>query len=720
MGRKFNRVRALLMMLILTFSVILTPFISASSVGAAEIQATGLSANDAKVAYTATDGTEADYTNKKFSEQLKAKVSYNFAIPDGVQLNAGDTATFEIPSNVKITDNDAITFNITGVDDPNTIVATGTTIEGSNKGIITFTDALKDTLFGRKGTLEFTATGTEKQTGTGSVADYVVVKAGWISHHEEGTNKPDTLGWQVGYNYKNEPIDNVTVTDQIGQYHHLKETVSTSDAADADLFNAHHGVKVTYADTGEVLPNYSVEVSADQQTITVKIPHIDRRIEVAYYTTITDWAKGSWYNHAAVTGTNSENGRGADGESSENNGEDSRTVTWGGSGALDGKDGTVTLTKSSASDKNHLLDGAQYSLYRADGTLIKSGLITGHDNDGDSVLDGVGVIKYVDLTSGSYYFVETNAPEGFKLDSKHLTFTINDDNPSAAISAQDQAIELTTITGTKTWNDQDNQDGLRPSEIKVNLLADGKLVQSQTVTAANNWQYTFSNLPKTSATGQAINYTVTEDAVANYSTAVNGYDLTNSYTPGKTSVTVTKAWNDQNNQDGIRPSEVLVQLYANGERAGEAVKLSAENNWTYTWADLALKRAGQTVKYTVNEVSVPAGYTASVSEQNGNIIITNSHTPTEGIVPPTPENHEPPKPNTPEHHEPPTPNQPHNPKAPKPNTPKTHQTPKQNESRSNHRLPSTGEQIDLWLLLAGGGLLMLANALLARKKTNEE
>ena len=39
-------------------------------------------------------------------------------------------------------------------------------------------------------------------------------------------------------------------------------------------------------------------------------------------------------------------------------------------------------------------------------------------------------------------------------------------------------------------------------------------------------------------------YTVTEDTVANYSTAIEGSTITNSYKPGKTSVTVTKKWVD--------------------------------------------------------------------------------------------------------------------------------------------------------------------------------
>ena len=48
-------------------------------------------------------------------------------------------------------------------------------------------------------------------------------------------------------------------------------------------------------------------------------------------------------------------------------------------------------------------------------------------------------------------------------------------------------------------------------------------------------------------------------------------------------VTVTKVWNDEKNQDGIRPTSVTVQLME-GERAiGEPVVLNADNGWSYTW-----------------------------------------------------------------------------------------------------------------------------------------
>ncbi|WP_156008984.1 Cna B-type domain-containing protein, partial [Streptococcus ruminantium] len=187
--------------------------------------------------------------------------------------------------------------------------------------------------------------------------------------------------------------------------------------------------------------------------------------------------------------------------------------------------------------------------------------------------------------------------------------------------------EKVSVPVTKTWNDNNDQDGKRPQSITVNLLADGKVVQSQEVTAANNWEYTFTDLPKY-ANGKEIVYTVTENAVEGYTTTYDKYNITNSYTPGQTSLTVTKAWDDKDNQDGKRPEAIQVQLYANDQKSGEVVTLTAANKWTHTWTGLAKKANKKDIVYTVKEVSKVEGYTTTVGTvENGNVTITNTYKP---------------------------------------------------------------------------------------------
>ena len=89
---------------------------------------------------------------------------------------------------------------------------------------------------------------------------------------------------------------------------------------------------------------------------------------------------------------------------------------------------------------------------------------------------------------------------------------------------------IVKVSGTKTWNDNNNQDGIRPSSITINLLANGQQVASKTVSASDNWKYSFNNLAAY-ANGKKITYTVTENAVAGYTSTIDGYNITNTHNP---------------------------------------------------------------------------------------------------------------------------------------------------------------------------------------------
>ena len=193
--------------------------------------------------------------------------------------------------------------------------------------------------------------------------------------------------------------------------------------------------------------------------------------------------------------------------------------------------------------------------------------------------------------------------------------------------------ETINISGTKTWEDKDNQDGIRPGSITVTLYDHlGNEVGETTATKETNWTYTFDNLPKY-ANGKEIKYTVKETSQINgYETIVKDFDITNKHTPETVSYKVTKVWNDNNNQDGIRPKSITVKLYKNG-KIEKTVTISAANNWTYTFENLPkYYDEGKPVIYEIVEDEVK-GYTSNVSqdketskdkkEYNG--IIINTH-----------------------------------------------------------------------------------------------
>ena len=209
----------------------------------------------------------------------------------------------------------------------------------------------------------------------------------------------------------------------------------------------------------------------------------------------------------------------------------------------------------------------------------------------------------------------TNGPD-YNLTNKHEPETVN-------------------ISGEKTWDDNNNQDGKRPQSITVKLMkqvegGQPEVKETKVVTKGQDdkWKYEFNNLPRYE-NGKLITYSIDEEAVTGYKKEVTGYNLKNSYTPGKTKVQVTKAWEDKDNQDGKRPASVTVKLLADGvEVPGKTLTLTATNNWTGSFTDLDEYKAGNKIVYTVKEEEVGNGYDSKVigSPEDGFKVINTRQT----------------------------------------------------------------------------------------------
>jgi hypothetical protein len=160
--------------------------------------------------------------------------------------------------------------------------------------------------------------------------------------------------------------------------------------------------------------------------------------------------------------------------------------------------------------------------------------------------------------------------------------------------------ETVSINGSKTWVDNNNAAGKRPDSIRIHLRADGEVAESRDVSSPD-WSWSFADKPKY-RNGKQIKYTVTEDAVLNYTASTSGYNITNTYTPGKRQVRVSKVWVDAGNADGIRPEFTTVRLLANGTDTGNTIRLSSAGGWTGTFDDLDIQSGGTDIEYTVEEV----------------------------------------------------------------------------------------------------------------------
>ncbi|MDY5742911.1 MAG: Cna B-type domain-containing protein, partial [Lachnospiraceae bacterium] len=111
-------------------------------------------------------------------------------------------------------------------------------------------------------------------------------------------------------------------------------------------------------------------------------------------------------------------------------------------------------------------------------------------------------------------------------DGHEIVYTVSEvkiDGYTTGISGtpQDGFTITNTITGkvsvpvTKKWI------GMSTDSIIVNLLADGKKIDSQKLSKGNHWQHTFKNLEQYK-NGKEIKYTVEEEKIFGYSATISG------------------------------------------------------------------------------------------------------------------------------------------------------------------------------------------------------
>ena len=177
--------------------------------------------------------------------------------------------------------------------------------------------------------------------------------------------------------------------------------------------------------------------------------------------------------------------------------------------------------------------------------------------------------------------------------------------------------EKTSVNVTKTWV------GTPAASVTIKLFADGTEKETVTLTAADNWTHTFSNLPKYAADGHEIVYTVDETPVTDYTKAIsgdaaNGFTITNTIT-GKVNIPVTKVW------VGPEASSAKVTLYADGVEK-DSVTLNAANNWVHVFANLDKYNNGTEIVYTVTEEPIANYDSAVTGDVATGFTVTNTNT----------------------------------------------------------------------------------------------
>ena len=550
-------------------------------------------------------------TTNSIEGGFATEFKFDFSVPDSAK--SGDTTTISLPDQLDFQRSQK--FNIYAPDGK-TVVATAVIDKPSKSLVLTYTDYVDshDSISGHID-MQVTAATSEINKEETIPAEIkinghtVTIDSSGIKHIP---SKGDTATdfWKYGYvDYdKNEVVYHVNINASMQSV----SNVVISDSLASDGFSYVPGSFSiskgnwernsenywTLSNPQDVTNQYNIDINSSNSAYTVKLGNISEGYAIVYRVKS---------NHPLLNGELVENDVSYKSNKKVINSSINRVLYQEANGKANGYNYSLTINKEDESGAP--LANAVFSVIRKSTNGVVGTITTGPDGKGTIY----GLLK------DDYIIRETSAPSGYTL-AKDVTVSADSFDSKGATATITDKKAVTTVSGTKTWKDNDDQDGKRPDSIKVNLLANGKVVQIKTVTASDNWKYSFTNLPEFE-NGQKITYTVTEDAVAGYTSTIDGYNVTNNHTPATVKVSGAKTWNDNNNQDGIRPSSITVNLLANGQQVASK-KVSASDNWQYSFDNLAAYANGQKITYTVTEDAV-AGYTSTVNGYN----VINNHTP---------------------------------------------------------------------------------------------
>lgn len=386
-------------------------------------------------------------------------------------------------------------------------------------------------------------------------------------HDSETTMRTVTLVWRDEDNRDGVRPDAVTYTLHGSDGSEQEKTVNKDDAWNDVVFEDlpvyQNGQRISYTLTESAIDGYANDIRSSGNTFTVTNTHIPETVNV-------DVTK-IW----------------TDGENQDGNRPDSISVILTGS---DGKRYTTTIT--AANNWKHTF--LKLPKFFNEGTQIEYTLTE-------------------DTMSGYSDVVEKRSDYVFVLTNKYSPATVD-------------------VTIVKKWDDDNDRDGMRPESVDIVLNgSDGKLYTG-TLSTENGYTCVFQSVPKYHDGGTLINYTIAEEKIPGYTTTIakdaSGYKftLTNTKPIETVTKTVSKVWEDSNNQDGLRPSAITIIL--TGDDGSRRVKsVTAAENWTVTFENLPKNQNhGQNIQYTVSEAFI-SGYTEAITQNGDNYTITNTHTP---------------------------------------------------------------------------------------------
>ena len=561
----------------------------------------GQAAQAATISTTGLDGSEAIVTDRygtvitdptDLSKWQSYKVSYDWSIPNGQKIQAGDTAPVTLPGNVVASSD--LSFDLK--DDNGATIGTFTIKAGERTGTITFTEQLIGTQ-DRQGTLNLYAKGTADNGTHGQ--DWALNKIGWVSEKDEN-GLPTQLTWNIAFNPSGNDLGTVTITDTIGPN---QTYVPGSIHADTGMYNE----KGEFISAGQPI---QPEVTVNGKQLTFVFEDVHTAVNMTYNVKLSNVSAngGSWMNDATMNGVMV-----------------GGHVTWGGNGTGNGGNGNeenpgisgaFQLQKTDA-QTGAALAGAEYQLQDQAGKVIQTGLTT----------DANGKLYVSDLAAGQYVLIETKAPAGYDINKEPISFVIKEgtDTPTTELTQTDEPTVIPPKTGSFTLTKLDAESKKKLAGAVYELRdATGKVVQSGLTTDADG-ELTVKDLV-------VGNYTLVETK------APAGYDLN----PESISVVITDGTDmptlnlTQTDEPTVIPpktgSFTLTKLDAESkEKLAGAVYELRDAAGKVVQSGLTTDAAGElTVKdlvvgdYTLVETKAPVGFELSTTPIKVTIVADQS------------------------------------------------------------------------------------------------
>lgn len=304
-----------------------------------------------------------------------------------------------------------------------------------------------------------------------------------------------------------------------------------------------------------------------------------------------------------------------------------------------------TLPYKIDTDKSDLSGGEYDEEHKTIKWKILVNNINSFDNNGNvEIIKTFGVV-YKDLPIEEHTNIRNVA---------NVKFSLKDVPEVVGVTNKEKEVETTTdgqfarrITVNKTWSDDNNANGKRPTSIKYILKGGNTPIEkvvTGNVTTNEDWSYTFENVPKYNDRNELINYTLEEEPVVqdgfkfykkNISGDMNdGFDVTNTFKiPTETiSVKADKHWADNSNQAKKRPTSIILRLKNGAEIVEDKTLTGTGNDWTYTFENVPkYNQFGNEVNYSLEELETNTGdlkfYNKDVAgTYKSGFIVTNKFT----------------------------------------------------------------------------------------------